>query len=117
MASEPRTTTVQILGHELRIRTTESPEFVQEVERYVDDTLRSIAGRLNQGTPAQVAILGALNIAEELFRERRDGKGRKLSAEVQDRMRALLDRLEQIAPEEAARVPKPAVARSAGARG
>jgi len=114
MVSQPRTTTVQILGQEYRIRTDEAPEFVQEVARYVDETLRSLASRMASGSPTQIAVLGALNIAEELFRERRGGNGRDVS-EWEDRLRGILGRLEQVAPEKPVRVPRAAVAR-AGAR-
>lgn len=117
MASEPRTMTVPILGHEYRIRTTESPEFVREVAAYVDETLRGLAARMTQGTPTQVAVLGALNIAEQLFRERRDGAGGTANGEIEARMQAILARLEEVAPEKAGRARKAALARAAGGGG
>jgi cell division protein ZapA (FtsZ GTPase activity inhibitor) len=116
MASESRTTTVRILGHEYRIRTDESAEFVGEVAQFVDETLRAVASRMTAGTPAQVAVLGALNVAEQLFRERRDGNGAAAAPDLEERVRAMVARLEEAVPEPAPRVPKAAVAR-AGARG
>lgn len=101
MAADPRTTTVQILGQEYRIRTDESPEFVQSVALHVDETLRSIAARMTTGTAAQIAVLGALNIAEELFRERRNGGNGAPSREIESRMKAMLHRLEEVVGEDA----------------
>lgn len=116
MVPEPRTTTVLVFGQELRIRTAESAAFVEEVSRFVDETARGIAGHVKTATPVQVAVLAALNIAEELLRERRDGVASAASEELERRMRGLIERLETILPEENARVPKPAVVR-AGAGG
>jgi cell division protein ZapA len=92
---EPRTITVHILGNEYRIRSTEDGEFVREVALYVDDLMHRIASRMSAGTQAQVAVLAALNIAEELFRERRNGSGAD-PEEIDDRVRALCSRVEEI---------------------
>ena len=117
MAGEPRTMTVRILGHEYRIRTDESAEFVEEVARYVDELLQGIGSRMASGTTAQVAILGALNIAEELFRLRRDGNGGPAAGDVDERVRAVLERLEQVAGDGARPARRRQVAARAGGRG
>jgi cell division protein ZapA len=96
MSSEARTTSVHIHGHEYRIRSTEGDEFVREVALYVDEVMHRISSRMTSGTAAQVAVLAALNIAEELFRERRNGEAVP-SRQIDDRLRALLQRLEEIA--------------------
>jgi cell division protein ZapA len=96
MSSDARTTSVQIHGHEYRIRSTEDAEFVREVALYVDEVMHRISSRMTSGTASQVAVLAALNIAEELFRERRDGHSVS-SRQIDDRLRALLKRLEEIA--------------------
>jgi cell division protein ZapA len=115
MVPEPRTTTVKILDHEYKIRSSESAEFVQEVALYVDDVMRGISSRMSTVTSAQVAVLAALNIAEELFRERRDG--RNGDGDVEERVRALVTRLGEVAEADgAARKPVRPAAR-AGARG
>jgi len=114
MASEVRTTTVHIHGHEYRVRTEESPEFVRDVALFVDETMRQIAGRMNTGTSVQVAVLAALNIAEELFRERRDGNG-AASREIESRMKAVLERLDEVAAPE--KGPRARRAARTGSRG
>lgn len=96
MVSESRATTVRILGHEYRIRSSESEEFVQEVAEYVDGVMKSISSHMSSGTPATVAVLAALNIAEELFRERRDGHNGRDASEVDERMRAIMSRLDEV---------------------
>ena len=95
MSAKARTTPVHILGHEYKIRSTESPEFVREVAIFVDKLMGEISSKMTTGTTSQIAVLAALNIAEELFRERR-GEGNGVGTEVDERMRAVLVRLEEI---------------------
>jgi cell division protein ZapA len=95
MSEKVRTTAVHIFGHEYKIRSTEESKFVQEVALYVDELMNRISSKISTGTSAQIAVLAALNIAEELFRERRNG-GQVLPGEAEDRMRALLGRLDEI---------------------
>lgn len=109
MSSDARTTSVHIHGHEYKIRSTEDAEFVREVALYVDEVMHRIASRMSSGTASQIAVLAALNIAEELFRERRDGHGVS-TRQIDDRLRALLGRLEAIA-EAAPKRPARAIAR------
>jgi cell division protein ZapA (FtsZ GTPase activity inhibitor) len=99
MASERGTATVRIYGQEYRIRTEESAEFVREVAAFVDQTMQGIASRQSVGTNVQVAVFAALNIAEELFRVRRDGNGAP-SGEIESRLRAVLERLDEVVREE-----------------
>jgi cell division protein ZapA len=110
MSSEARTTSVHIHGHEYRIRSTEDGEFVREVALYVDEVMHRISSRMTSGTASQVAVLAALNIAEELFRERRDGQSVS-SQQIDERVRALLKRLEEIA------AASPAAARATASEG
>ena len=96
MDSEVRTTSVRILGRDYRIRTSADEAFVQEVARFVDGEMEKIAAGTRTGTVTQVAVLAALNIAEELFRGRRGGDSREGGDEVEERLRAILSRLDEI---------------------
>ncbi|GJM44686.1 MAG: hypothetical protein DHS20C21_15280 [Gemmatimonadota bacterium] len=98
MGAEPRTLTVHILGHEYKVRSSEDGEFVREVALYVDELMHRISSKMTVGTQTQVAVLAALNIAEELFRERRAGNGvsEEDQAEVDARLRELVGRVEEI---------------------
>lgn len=96
MGSEAKTLTVHILGHEYKIRSTEDGDFVREVALYVDEMMHQIATKMTTGTPTQVAVLAALNIAEELYRERRNGFGNIDPNEVNERLGALARRVDEI---------------------
>lgn len=68
---EKSATTVEILGREYRIRGNADSEYVHEVARFVDARLREVT-RGAGGQPAdRVAVLAAMNIADELFQLRR----------------------------------------------
>lgn len=68
---EKSATTVEILGREYRIRGSADGDYVREVARFVDAKLREVS-RGAAGQPAdRVAILAAMNIADELFSLRR----------------------------------------------
>jgi cell division protein ZapA len=90
--SDPMTAiTVSILGEPFRIRGG-SPQEVQDLAGYVEGKVEEIRSR-NAGLPLRnLLILTSLNIAEELFRERREHQG--LIQTVEDRTRHLRERLE-----------------------
>jgi cell division protein ZapA len=69
--------TVEIAGQVLSIRSDEGPEYVQELADYVDAHLRQIGGQIGgEGgmrrtySLQRVALLVAMQIADELFREK-----------------------------------------------
>ncbi len=63
---------VQIFGGEYNIRGQADPEYIAEVARYVDSKMREINEKLSVASLGKVAILASLNLADELFKERRD---------------------------------------------
>ncbi len=69
--SESQTTTVQIYGREFKLRASEDGEYVQQIARYVDEKMRSISEESNMVANEKVAIMAAINIADELFQHRK----------------------------------------------
>jgi cell division protein ZapA len=78
---------VEIYGSEYRIRGDADPEYIQEIAHYVDSKMREVTTETSLGSSLKVAILTALNIAGELFRERDDRN--KLLAQVEERAEEL----------------------------
>jgi len=68
---DPASVTVTIFGSEYTLKGDADPAYVREVARLVDERMREVAG--NTGAPAmgKIAILAAVNIADELLREKR----------------------------------------------
>lgn len=91
-------TKVEIYGQEYRISGDADPEYVAEIARYVDKKMKEVAKGtpLGSGSLSKIAILGALNIAEELFKER-DEKNRILSG-IEAATSRMKEKLEEITP-------------------
>ena len=81
---------VEILGQRFPVRSTLDERYVQDLATYVDEKMRA-AEDLTPGSDAlRVALVAALNLADELFRAR--GLGDGTLAAIQDRI-ARLERL------------------------
>jgi cell division protein ZapA len=86
--------TIEIFGHEYRIRGEANPEYMAEIARYVDTKMREVSQGTSAGSLAKIGILAALNIADELFRERRDKQ--KITEDVETVTRRMRRKLEEI---------------------
>jgi cell division protein ZapA len=69
--SESLTATIEILGREYKIRGAADPAYIAEVASYVDAKLREVQQGGIAPSPDRVAIIAAMNIADELFQLRR----------------------------------------------
>jgi cell division protein ZapA len=84
---ESRVVTVEIHGQEYPIRSGLDPAYVAELASYVDAKMRLASRNMVAGDTLKVAILAALNIADECFR---------IQAEERDRRDAFTSRAEQL---------------------
>jgi cell division protein ZapA len=93
--SEPgRVIPIEIHGHRYPVRSALEPEYVLRLAAYVDDRVRAAADSTPGGDSLRIAVLAALNIADELFRCReathaRDGRIAERAGELE----RLLDRV------------------------
>jgi cell division protein ZapA len=96
MSREKGSVTVEIFGQEYKIKGDTDPAHMAEIAQYVDNKMREASQGAPVGSLARIGILAALNIADELFRERAEKLRMHESIEsVTDRMRR---KLEEIAP-------------------
>jgi cell division protein ZapA len=68
-----RVTNVTIFGREYPLASDESPEYTLRVADYVDRKMSEIASAQNLGDPTKVAIMTALDIADQLL-QRKEGR-------------------------------------------
>ena len=68
---DPASVTVTIFGSEYTLKGDADPAYVREVARIVDERMREVAGNVSTAALGKVAILAAVNIADELLREKR----------------------------------------------
>ncbi|MDI6791759.1 MAG: cell division protein ZapA [bacterium] len=78
-------TEVEIFGHTYIIKGEEESEYVRQLANYVDQEMRKITQKTNTISTSKVAVLVALNIADELF------KTREL---VNEKTTSLIDRID-----------------------
>ena len=85
---------VEINGQRYPIRSSLEPEYVTRLASYVDEKVRAAGESTPNGDALRLAVLAALNIADELFRCRdannaRDGQLAERAGELE----RLLDRV------------------------
>jgi cell division protein ZapA len=85
-------TTVQIFGREYKIRGHADKNYIREMAKYVDDKMKELAANSSLPSQDRLAILVALNIADELFQERTKSSETISAVERRaDRLISLLD--------------------------
>lgn len=65
---------VNIFGMEYPIRAEADAEYIREVALYVDGKMKEIADSIPLRSTTRVAILVAMNVVDELFKERAERK-------------------------------------------
>src|SRR5688500_17619103 len=66
--SEPPVVSVEIRGQRYPIRSTLDANYVNSLASYVDERMRAASESTPSGDSLRLAVLAALNIADELFR-------------------------------------------------
>ena len=69
--STPGSTSVDIFGQTYNVRGDGDPDYLMELARLVDTRMREVAGQVATVDPMKIAILAALNIADEFSRYRK----------------------------------------------
>ncbi len=82
-----------IAGQKYVIKSDADEQYVNALARYVDDKIGELRRATRTVSTQQVAILAALNIADDFFREQQHG--RALKSEVRERAQRALALLEQ----------------------
>lgn len=87
MSEGGRVVSVQIHGQRYPIRSALDQEYVARLAAYVDERIRIAADASPSGDSLRLAVLAALNIADELFRCR--DASRQRSGELSERAQEL----------------------------
>ncbi|MFH1700073.1 MAG: cell division protein ZapA [Candidatus Zixiibacteriota bacterium] len=96
MESSKNRIRVNIYGEEYTVRSDGDIEYMKEVARFVDSQMRSIADKMPNKSPSRVAILAALNITDELFKQR---EGQRDFSEFEKRAGDIISLLDEKIPE------------------
>ncbi len=85
------TTEVEIFGATYVLRSGQDPDYLKALAEEVDRRMHELADHQNQVDPGRLAILVALNLADEMSRNRRHFDGER--GEIEARVTELTDRL------------------------
>jgi cell division protein ZapA len=94
MTETGRVIQVVIRGQRYPVRSALEPDYVAELARYVDEKMEAAGEQTPSGDLLRLAVIAALNIADELFRNRdvaraRDGELAERAGELE----RMLDRV------------------------
>ena len=84
-----RSVTVQIAGVKYALKTEEDDRWVKQVAAFVDGKIREVQKHTRTVDTQAVAVLSALQIAEELFNERRQTV--ELRKKIREKSQSLLE--------------------------
>ncbi len=84
---------VTIYGHTYNIQGDASPEYILQLADYVNGKMEEVGSSFSSANPVQIAILAALNIADEYFQVR-DMKVH-LTADLESKTKALISMLDE----------------------
>ena len=88
-----RSVSVQIAGVRYSLKTDEDERWVKSIAAFVDGKMREVQKSTRTVDTQSAAVLTALQVAEELFAERRDA--RELRKSIREKSQVLLDYLER----------------------
>lgn len=84
---------VEILGQRFPVRSTLDERYVQDLASYVDEKMRAAEDLTPGSDTLRVALVAALNLADELFRARaQDERPLESLADRAERLERLIDR-------------------------
>jgi cell division protein ZapA len=66
---------VDIHGQRYSVRSELDPQYIGELASFLDEQIRLAAKELSTGDPLRLAVVAALNVADELFRARASSDG------------------------------------------
>lgn len=85
---------VNIYGNDYPIKGNTDVGYIRRVAKYVDNKMREINKSVSSDSALKVAILAALNITDELFREKSIHKGPE-SGETSERIKKINELLDK----------------------
>lgn len=95
MSAKTDPTAVEIYGQTYNVRGEGDPAYLTELARFVDSRMRYVGSQVSSTDPMRIAILAALNIADEFLRYRNErentlGVWMEKSEELADKLGALM---------------------------
>jgi len=88
-----RTFDVKILGQRYKVRSDEGEEYINDLARYVNEQIGEVQKTTKTVATHNLAILAAMNIADNLFKA--EEREHQIKKEVRERVRRILKLIRQ----------------------
>jgi cell division protein ZapA len=88
-----KTIEVEVFGHRFSLQGEGDEAYFHELAEYVDSQMRTLAKQTRTSTPTKLAILTAINVTDQLFRQQRQkGSG---ESEMERRAQLLVEAIDE----------------------
>ena len=85
---------VSIFGHEYTVKAPADPEYIKKVAEYVSERMKEVEeGLASDQTISRIAILAAMNIADELFANKKSSS--EVSVNFENRIQSLVEYIDE----------------------
>ena len=85
---------VSIFGHEYTVKAPADPEYIKEVAEYVSKRMKEVEkGLASDQSISRIAILTAMNIADELFSKKTSSTIK--TVDIEDRIQSLVEYIDE----------------------
>ena len=88
-----RSVTVEVAGLKFQLKTDADEAYVKSLARYVTEKMDEARNSARTAPTQHIALLAALNVADELFQSKRDAK--QFRQKVREKSRSILEILEK----------------------
>jgi len=88
-----KTIEVEVFGHRFSLQGEGDEAYFHELAEYVDTQMRTLAKQTKTSTPTKLAILAAINVTDELFRQQRHRDSGE--TEMERRAQLLVERIDE----------------------
>ena len=97
--AEPEVVKIRLFGTDYDVASPAGIDYTQQIGRYVDEKMHEIAKQLSLRSVSTIAVLAAVNMADELRRERESSERIDQAASVSaERLAAKIDQSTPNAP-------------------
>ncbi len=83
---------IEVYGQRFSLQGGSDETYVQELATFVDEQMRTLTQSMKTGTPTKLAILAAINIADQLFQLQRQQQAGDV--EVERLTKSMLDHID-----------------------
>jgi cell division protein ZapA len=88
-----KTIEVEVFGQRFSLQGEGDEAYFHELAEYVDTQMRTLAKQTKTSTPTKLAILAAINVTDELFRQQRHRESGE--TEMERRAQLLVERIDE----------------------